>query len=118
MRTKFGKILLSFATMIAVIGSLTVAAPANAATLTADSVSVTQVSSHEALVKIPSNVSRSELPNVVRAAGIDWDNVWKVVGSYIECEYWAGVYMVRYFPASATCIAYNGSWVIVVILWR
>lgn len=102
MRTKLGKILLSVGTVSAIIvGSLTLAAPANAATLTASSVAVAQISPHEALVKVPSNVSRSELPNVVRAAGIDWGNAWRVLGSYVECEYWAGVYELRYFPAAA-----------------
>ncbi|MFT4211999.1 MAG: hypothetical protein QM626_09010 [Microbacterium sp.] len=95
------------ATLIITFGSLGLAAPANAATSVSTVPSVTAAQAPESLQQ-----------SVVRPADIDWGNVWRVLGSEVECQFWANVYEVAYFPALTGCYYYNGSWVLVVILIR
>lgn len=56
-----------------------------------------------------------QLKTEMSASGIDWNNVWKVTHTYIECQWWATRYAAQHFPAVGTCVGANNVWYVVIV---
>jgi hypothetical protein len=119
MKTKFGKFVIAMITVLGLgLGTLALAAPANAAAPTGvveiSASTAADLPSNAVVIKVPAHTTRAELRGLLP----ETDNVWKILNSLVECEYWAGVYAVRYFPAATSCVWHNNAWLLVVILIR
>jgi len=106
-------ILSTFVVTVLTLGYVSVASPALAATTS----TVATASSEMALVTgaAPLAVPTHATAILAPRAGIDWNNVVRVLGSMVECEALIPIYELIYFPAFIFCAPYGNTAVMVIV---